>query len=93
MHDPKIKVFIGQIVASGVGLTLTESHICIFNSFSWLSIENDQAMDRIFRLTQKEDVTIYFQLFDEPKLIDMWNKVMEKDRIFNELIKGENQKS
>lgn len=93
MHDPKIKVFIGQIVASGVGLTLTESHICIFNSFSWLSIENDQAMDRIFRLTQKEDVTIYFQLFDEPKLIDMWNKVMEKDRIFNELIKGENEKT
>lgn len=92
MTNPKIKVFIGQIIASGVGLTLTKSHICIFNTFSWLSIENDQAMDRVFRLTQTEDVTVYFQLFDDENTLNMWDKVMDKDRIFNEIIKGENEK-
>lgn len=93
MNNPKIKVFIGQIIAASVGLTLTKSHICIFNTFSWLSIENDQAMDRVFRLTQTEDVTVYFQLFEEKNTLDMWDKVMEKSRIFNEVIKGEDEKS
>lgn len=92
MTNPKVKVLIGQVVASGVGITLTKSHICIFNTFSWLSIENDQAMDRVFRLTQTEDVTVYFQLFDDENTLNMWDKVMEKNRIFNELIKGENEK-
>lgn len=92
MNNPKIKVFIGQIIAASVGLTLTKSHICIFNTFSWLSIENDQAMDRVFRLTQTEDVIVYFQLFEEKNTLDMWDKVMEKSRIFNEVIKGENEK-
>lgn len=92
MNNPKIKVFIGQIIAASVGLTLTKSHICIFNTFSWLSIENDQAMDRVFRLTQTEDVIVYFQLFEEKNTLDMWDKVMEKSRIFNDVIKGENEK-
>lgn len=92
MNNPKKKVFIGQIIASGVGITLTKSHICIFNSFSWVPSDNWQVMDRIHRLSQTEDVSVYYQLFDDEKTIGMWNKIMSKERIIKNVIKSESEK-
>lgn len=92
MNNPKIKVFIGNIIAAGVGLTLTKSHICIFNSFSWVPSDNWQMMDRLHRLSQKHDVTVYYQLFDDEISTSMWNKIMEKENIINSVIKSENEK-
>lgn len=86
MQDPDVKVFLGNIMSCGVGLTLTASHTAIFNSFSWLVADNDQSEDRVFRLTQKEDVTIYYQLFNDSYLVDMWNKVQDKKKVINATI-------
>jgi len=44
--DNKIKVFIGNIISAGVGITLTESNYVIFNSFSWVPGDNEQGEDR-----------------------------------------------
>lgn len=86
MNDPDTKVFIGNLVSCGVGLTLTSANIAIFNSFSWLPSDNLQAEDRIFRLTQREDVKIYYQMFNDSCLTDMWEKVEEKKRIIGQTI-------
>lgn len=92
MNNPKIKVFIGQVLAAGVGLTLTESHICIFNTYSWVPTDNWQAMDRVCRLSQTENVTVYYQLFDDDISLNMWEKVMGKEEIINQVIKSESEK-
>lgn len=92
MNNPKKKVFIGQILASGVGITLTKSHICIFNSYSWVPSDNWQVMDRVHRLSQTEDVTVYYQLFDDDISLEMWEKVMSKEDIIKAVIKSENEK-
>ena len=52
MNNPKVKVFIGQIIACSVGLTLTAAHTLVFNSYSWVAADNLQAQDRIYRLNQ-----------------------------------------
>lgn len=88
MNNPKKKVFIGQILASGVGITLTKSHICIFNSYSWVPSDNWQVMDRVHRLSQTEDVTVYYQLFDDDISLEMWEKVMSKEDIIKAVIKA-----
>jgi intein/homing endonuclease len=44
--NDKIKVFVGNIKSAGVGITLTEGTVVIFNSFDWVTGNNEQAEDR-----------------------------------------------
>lgn len=92
MENPKIKVFIGQIESAGVGLTLTASHIMIFNSYSWLETSNRQMQDRIYRITQKEDALCIYQLFTDSISQDMFEKVLKKGLVMDETIKSEKDK-
>ena len=92
MNNPKVKVFIGQIIACSVGLTLTAAHTLIFNSYSFSSAENKQAEDRIYRLNQTEDVTCIYQLFNDSISQRMFDLVTRKQIISNDVIKSENEK-
>lgn len=92
MNNPKIKVFIGQIIACSVGLTLTAAHTLVFNSYSWVAADNKQAEDRIYRLNQTKDVTCIYQLFNDSISQNMFDKVMRKEVIMNQTIKSENEK-
>lgn len=49
-------------------------------------------MDRVHRLSQTEDVTVYYQLFDDDISLEMWEKVMSKEDIIKAVIKSENEK-
>ena len=91
-NNPDIKVFIGNIQSAGVGLTLVASRVAIFNSFSWVSGDNLQAEDRIHRLNQKNDVTIYYQVFEDTFYKEMLEKVRGKQEIINNIIISENDK-
>jgi len=92
MNNPKIKVFIGQIIACSVGLTLTAAHTLVFNSYSWVAADNAQAEDRIYRLNQKNDVTCIYQLFNDSISQNMFDKVIRKKIIMDETIKSEKEK-
>ena len=93
MNNKKVQVFIGQIVASGVGLSLPVSRKLIFNSFSWSEASNRQAEDRVYRLTQTEDVEIIYQLFNDTWAQQMFDKVLYKGYIMDTLVKSEIQKN
>ena len=91
-NNPNVKVFIGNIQSAGVGLTLVASRVAIFNSFSWVSGDNLQAEDRIHRLNQKNDVTIYYQVFADTFYKEMFDKVRGKQEIIDNIIVSENNK-
>ena len=78
--NDKISVFIGNIVSAGVGLTLTSSNITVFNSFQWSPGENDQAEYRNYRIGQKNNVSIYFILFEDTISIRIWEMLRDKKR-------------
>ena len=92
MNNPKIKVFIGQIIACSVGLTLTAAHTLVFNSYSFSSAENKQAEDRIYRLNQTKDVVCIYQLFNDSISQRMFDLVTRKQIISTNVIKSENDK-
>lgn len=92
MNNPKIKVFIGQIIACSVGLTLTAAHTLIFNSFSFSSAENKQAEDRIYRINQTKDVVCIYQLFNDSISQRMFDIVTRKKIIMDKTIKSEKEK-
>ncbi len=79
--NPKVKVFIGNIKSAGVAITLTEATVVIFNSFSWVPGDNEQAEDRAFRIGQKNDVTVYYQLFLDTISTKMWDILQNKKDI------------
>lgn len=91
-NDPNIKVFIGNINSAGVGITLVAGTVAIFNNFSWVSGDNLQAEDRIYRLNQTKNVTIYYQVFKDTFYEDMFEKVRGKQDIIDNIIVSESKK-
>jgi SWI/SNF-related matrix-associated actin-dependent regulator 1 of chromatin subfamily A len=85
-ESPKIKVFIGNIMSAGVGITLTEGTVVIFNSFDWVPGNNEQAEDRCYRIGQKSNVSVYYQLFKKTISIPMWSTVMNKKDVIDRII-------
>jgi len=62
--NEKIKVFVGNIKASGVGITLTSAEAVIFNDLSFLPSDHAQAEDRSYRYGQKNNVLVYYPIFE-----------------------------
>lgn len=54
------QVFVGSIVAAGVGLTLTSADTCIILEPSYVPAENIQAEDRIHRIGAQKPVLIQY---------------------------------
>lgn len=53
-------VFVANIEAAGVGLTLTKAATVVFVEPSWVPGQNDQAINRLYRITQTRSVQPIF---------------------------------
>ncbi len=79
-NDDKIKVFVGNLKAAGVGLTLTSAEAVIMNDLSFVPAEHAQAEDRAYRYGQKSNVLVYYPLFEntiEGSIYDILNRKKE----------------
>ena len=63
-ESDKVKVFVGNIKAAGVGLTLTAAEAVIMNDLSFLPSDHAQAEDRAYRYGQKNNVLVYYPIFE-----------------------------
>ena len=63
-ENEKIKVFVGNIKAAGTGITLTAGEAAIFNDLSFLPSDHAQAEDRSYRYGQKNNVLVYYPIFE-----------------------------
>lgn len=84
--DDKIKVFCGNIIAAGVGLTLTEGTVVIFNDLDWVPANHAQAEDRIHRIGQENDVHIIYLLFDDTLDTLMYDSLQRKIKVINKVM-------
>jgi SNF2 family DNA or RNA helicase len=90
--NEKIKVFVGNLKAAGVGITLTAAEAVIINDLSFVPGDLSQAEDRAYRYGQKNSVSVYYPIFEntiEGIIYDMVNN--KKKNI--ETVMGDNLNS
>jgi len=77
-NDDSIRVFIGNIKAAGVGITLTASSNVVFAEISWVPSDLTQAEDRSLRIGQKNNVLVQYPLYEDSVDMNMIRAVMSK---------------
>jgi len=86
-NDPEVRVFVGQIQAAGVGITLTAASNVEFVETSWVPGEIDQAVKRAKRIGQHSHVTARFHIveksLDETMLKTAFDKLKNINKILN----------
>lgn len=92
INNPSVKVFIGNVQAAGVGINLTVSRVVVFNNFSYVPGDCRQCEDRVYRIGQEREVFIYYQFFKDTQYEKMWNTVLRKELVINQIIKKEDDK-
>lgn len=85
-NEKKIKVFISNIVAGGVGITLTEAEGVIMNDLSFVPAHHSQAEDRAFRYGQKNNVLVYYPIFENTIEMIVYNILNRKKDIIDQVM-------
>ena len=88
--NPKVKVFVGNIKAAAVGITLTAGEAVIFNDLSFLPSDMAQAEDRAYRYGQKNNVLVYYPIFDNTVEGIIYDIVNAKKQVIATVM-GDNQ--
>jgi SWI/SNF-related matrix-associated actin-dependent regulator 1 of chromatin subfamily A len=88
-ENDKIKVFVGNMKAAGVGITLTAAEVVIFNDISFVPGDMSQAEDRAYRYGQKNNVLIYYPIFQNTIELIIYDIVNNKKQNI-ETVMGDN---
>ena len=84
--EDKIKIFISNIIAGGVGITLTAAEAVIMNDLSFVPAHHSQAEDRAFRYGQKKNVIVYYPIFENTMEKIVYNILNKKKNIIDQVM-------
>lgn len=83
------KLIIMNIIAGGVGITLTKASEIVFAEFPWTYADYAQAIGRAHRMGQENNVTVYNFIVDGSIDVTIHKTVMEKRNMHDRLINDE----
>lgn len=93
-NDEKTFLFIGQIKASGVGLTLTKASATCFVEFGSTAPQHEQAEDRVHRIGQEADsVMAYYLILENSIEQDIMNTLERRNKDLKKVMNNEDDAS
>lgn len=81
--DPSCRLFIGNIQAAGVGITLTASSHVVFAELDWVPGNVSQSEDRCHRIGQTDSVLVQHLVFDDSIDARMAEIIVEKQAMID----------
>lgn len=88
-NNSNVKVLLGQIIAAGVGLTMTAASTVIIVEPDWVPGNNLQAEDRCHRIGQKDSVNIFYLSVKNSLDSYITNMLREKQDVLTQILDGE----
>lgn len=81
--NPKVKVFLGSLLAGGTGIDLTAGSVVIHYDRWWNAAKEDQATDRIHRIGQQRNVQV-FKLVTKGTLEERIDEIINRKKLIFE---------
>ncbi len=89
--DPNVKVFVGSLLAGGLGIDLTAASVVIHYDRWWNASKENQATDRVHRIGQK-NFTQVIKLVSRGTLEEKINSMIaEKESLFNRFLERDEE--
>lgn len=88
-NDKKPQIIVANMVACGVGVTLTASHTVVFAEIDFTPSNMMQAEARVHRITQTEPVNSVYLLANDSLDVKIMGLIRSKIDIIKQTLKGE----
>lgn len=85
-QEGKKKIFIGQLRAAGMGITLTTANTVVFVEIDWVPAVLSQAEDRLCRIGQKKMVHVIHLILGNTLDANMVKKTVTKQEIIEKAL-------
>ena len=86
--DDQVRLFVGNIHAAGVGITLTAASDVAIVEFPWTPADVEQAIDRCHRIGQKDSVNAWYMMGADTIDEDITDLLIQKSKIVNAVMDG-----
>lgn len=90
-NNPKVMVFVGNLISAGTAITLTEAEIVIMNDLDFVPSNHAQAEDRAHRIGSTTTTNVYYPIA-VGTIDELIYKILEKKkRIIDTVMGDENE--